>query len=720
MKMSIAAITALALLASPAWADKKLDDAVAKAEDQAQKGKPDEGVKGLQKVVASAPSVEGYLALARFQLKIGLVDDAVVSTAKAVEAGAAATPQARAEALASQAVLGLSVGTGRQSVTIAQEAVKVAETATSLAALARVQAFVGEIGPALQSADKAVKADASSAVAQLALSEAMLASGRATEAVEAARKALTLDPKLNIARVAASAGLRALGRPAEALVEARKATEVEPKCGECFAEFGLATLLDNKNNWGEAISHAQQGAFLNPKDPKVQFSVGQVFEAGGNHDQAREAYNKAGAPETAFAAVRQQAALNRYYEINAKFKPAEIDEDEAKLKGQGKDGPEAQKIAERRAGVIEAAKKLMADFPKEGTAYVNAARLLAATKAYDDAVKAAAKGAELSPSSAEAYALLGTLSQFTDKLDDAVAAFKKATDLAPANVGYRSTYGLYLGLAKHHNEGIAELKKVVATPGYKDAAGWANLGFLYRGADPKQPEEAVKAYQKAAEIEPKNESILLGLGWSYSSLKKWDDAIATYNKVLEVTKSSPMVGEAQISIARAYVMKQDIPQAKGALEKAEAAGRQDESLADYIKKAEKGGVVTQEQREAFEKAQAKYAELEAINDNLRSNSPAVRKRALGDLARKAGAEAVGTLNYYLQTDKDYGVRKAAAQALGTLGGAARPALQTLRFIVGAGLGCDAPIIATPQQVQDEIDCKELKREAAAAISKIEK
>jgi tetratricopeptide (TPR) repeat protein len=718
MKTSIAAVLALAFLAHPAWADKKLDDAIVKAEDQAQKGKPDEGVKTIQKVVASAPSVEGYLALARFQIKIGLVDDAAASTAKAVDAGATATPQLRAEALAFQADLGLGRGTGRQSMTIAQDAVKAAETATSLAALARVQAFSGELGPALQSADKAVKADASSAAAQLALSEAMLASGRAAEAVEAARKALTLDPKLNVARVAASAALRALGKPAEALVEARKATDIESKCGLCFAELGLAILVENKNNWGEAISQAQQGAFLSPKDPRVQFAVGQVFEAGGNHDQARNAYNIAGAPETGFAAVRQQAALNRYYEINEKYKPMEIDEDEAKLKAQGKNGPEAQKIAERRVGVVEAAKKLMADFPTAGTAYVNAARLLAGTKAYDDAVKAAAKGAELSPNSAEAFALLGTLYQYTDKIDEAVAAFKKATDLAPNNVVYRSTYGLYLGLAKRHNEGIEQLKKVVATPGYKDAAGWANLGYLYRGADPAQPEEAVKAYQKALELNQKDENILLGLGLAYSSLKKWDDAIATYNKVVEVTKSTPISGAAYISMAKAYVMKQDIPQAKAALGKAEAAGRQDASLADYISKAEKGGVVTQEQREAFEKAQAKYAELEAINDALRSNSPAVRKRALGDLARKAGAEAVGTLTYYVQSDKDYGVRKAAAQALGSLGGAARSACQTLRFITGAGLGCDAPIIATPQQVQDEIDCKELKKEAAAALSKI--
>jgi Flp pilus assembly protein TadD len=49
--------------ALPAGADKKLDEAVAKAEQQLARGKPDEAVKVLQKAAApSSPGSEAQLA----------------------------------------------------------------------------------------------------------------------------------------------------------------------------------------------------------------------------------------------------------------------------------------------------------------------------------------------------------------------------------------------------------------------------------------------------------------------------------------------------------------------------------------------------------------------------------------------------------------------------------------------------------------------------------
>src|SRR5436190_22233499 len=49
-------------LASTARADIKTDQAIAKAEEQFSKGKPDEAIKSLAKLAAGTPSVEAYLA----------------------------------------------------------------------------------------------------------------------------------------------------------------------------------------------------------------------------------------------------------------------------------------------------------------------------------------------------------------------------------------------------------------------------------------------------------------------------------------------------------------------------------------------------------------------------------------------------------------------------------------------------------------------------------
>ena len=67
---------------------------------QAEKGRPEEGLKGLQKVAEQSNSSEAYLALARFQSRHGSADEAQASFTKAAELSKAATPDAQAEALA--------------------------------------------------------------------------------------------------------------------------------------------------------------------------------------------------------------------------------------------------------------------------------------------------------------------------------------------------------------------------------------------------------------------------------------------------------------------------------------------------------------------------------------------------------------------------------------------------------------------------------------------
>ena len=55
MRLAWTLLALVSLAAHPAWADKKLDQAVAKAEAQLAKGKDAEAVKILQKAVAQAP-----------------------------------------------------------------------------------------------------------------------------------------------------------------------------------------------------------------------------------------------------------------------------------------------------------------------------------------------------------------------------------------------------------------------------------------------------------------------------------------------------------------------------------------------------------------------------------------------------------------------------------------------------------------------------------------
>ena len=75
MKRVLAALAAVAFLAAAAAAQSKLDQAIAKAEEQLSKGKPDDAVKTMTKAAADS-GAEGQVALARVQERGGHLDAA--------------------------------------------------------------------------------------------------------------------------------------------------------------------------------------------------------------------------------------------------------------------------------------------------------------------------------------------------------------------------------------------------------------------------------------------------------------------------------------------------------------------------------------------------------------------------------------------------------------------------------------------------------------------
>ena len=250
------------------------------------------------------------------------------------------------------------------------------------------------------------------------------------------------------------------------------------------------------------------------------------------------------------------------------------------------------------------------------------------------AAAALEKAAAGLPRNAEAHARLGTAYQFTRRTPEALAAYRKAVELDPKNLDYRTTYGIMLGINKDYAGGVAELKKVIATPGYKSPDAYLNLGWLYRNMEPRRAEESVAAYKKALELDPTNEQAALGMAWAYSYLKRYDDSIAAFNKAMELEPD--LAADAYNGIAWGHFFKKDLPQAEAFLAKAKAAGRNDARLADNIDRVKKG-------------LEAKAAEP--------IDEPAPAPRVADP----------GTLNQILQTAPSLAARCKAARDLGKLG-----------------------------------------------------
>ena len=691
--MTRASLLPLVLLvaAAPLAAQSKIQQAVQKAHEQIEKGKPEDAVKTVSKVVDQNPaSAEAHLALAALHEKLGNLDEA----AAALDAAQGATTGAdKAEVLAANASLKLRTGASKDALASAKQAVELAATPGTLAALARAQVRSADALGALATADKAVAAGATSALAHEARGEALSELGRNEDAAAAFRKALELDPGFSLARQRLAHTLLSLDKPADAVAEARKATEADPMNAEAFATLGRALLAANPKDWNSAIAEAQQGAFLNPKSPFVQLQVGKIFEAAGNYDQASAAYQRALESDPAFGAAR--LALLQSNIVRGKV-----------------------------GGTVDELKKLSAELPGSGEAQLLVGEQMLRKNEYGDAIPVLEQAAKLLPGSSTAWALLGQAYHFNRRVDDAVGAFKKAVEQAPGNVQYRTTLGLLLGITGQHEAGVAELKRVTATPGYKEAAAWVNLGWIYRNMKPPRTEESIAAYRKALEIDPKEEQSALGLGWAYSYAKNWDEAIAAFNRSIQIEPKT--AGEAHNGIAWCYLFKRDVQNARAEMEKAQQAGRTDARLKDNVERLEawiaEGKAITEEQikeaEEAATRERERYEKYEEANAAVRSRNALVRLRGCRDLASVMGTDAVPVLVHMMQNDSDYAVRESCTIALGNLGAAAKSALPNLRHMINHE--CDQSLTQTKEQMEASLKCEDFRRAVRDALLKVQR
>ncbi len=628
-----------------------------------------------------------WVALGELQERLGSLEAAGEAYTQARQV---ASPADKPEAVARLANFTLRVGAAKDALLLANIAVDAGETATTLAVKARAQVR-SEDGPgALETADKAVALDASNALAHVARGEALLTLGRNADAEVALRKAIQLEPDSPLAHARLARVLLALARPPEAVAAARKATELDINFGEGFAVLGGALIAENLDNWGDAIAQAQQGAFLDPRNPIVQTIVGRVFEANGQGDQAVSAYRRALDADPGYAAARLaliKAELSR---------------------------------GNRDAAIAEA-KKAAADMPTSPEIQYLLGEVSARENDYVAALGYLERAIKGMPGNADAWALLGVAYQANKRIEEAAESYAKAVELAPQNFSYRSTYGVLLTLSGQHEKAIEELTKVVETPGYKDEAAWANLGLAYRNMN--KPQESIAAYKKALQINPKQDQAALGLGWAYLFTEEYDLAIAAYEQAVQINPE--LGGNAYAGIGWSYFFKREVDPAKEFLAKAQQAGNNDTKLAESVAKLDEayksGKLLTEEQMAKMREQQLKEYEAQrkvvAASNAVQSRNPAVRAQGARDLAAAAGSGAVDQLIYLMQTDDSYDVRIAATQALGSLGRAARKAVPNLEGML-AQPPYEAPINATPEQLDNQMKDFDYRKAMQNALGRI--
>ncbi len=674
MKRLLILVAVMAGVASPAFAyrDPKLQKAVDKAGGQLLKGRPEEAVATLQKVAGELASGEAYLALGRFQQQAGLIDDAVTSWAKARE-----IERGDVDVLAALARLALSTGSAKDALGPAERAVALQPSAETLATLALVQLRLSDLAKAREAADKALALAATSPRAHDARGEIALAAGHSADALQAFGKALELEPRLVEARIGLAAALAAAGRSAEALVEARRAASEDTTSGEAAALAGLLMIAGHEGDaatWDQANAAAQDGALRNPHSAVVQYRLGQVAELGPYPERAADRYRKALAIDAQFLPAR--LALARFLAGHADV-----------------------------ATAFTLAQELVKDAPWNGEGQLLLGRELLRRKKVSQALAPLGQAAELLPNVAEAHALFGTASFFTGDTDGAVSEYAKALALQPDQLEWRTDYGLFLGKSGEYETAAAELQKVVTSPGYKQTAGFVNLGWVYRNSQPPRADESIRAYQQALAIDPKHAQAALGLGWAFFVGKRYDESAAAYAQAASLDAS--LAGEAYDGMAWDHYFKKDWTQATAFGEKARAAGRDDprlfKAIANAVAPKPPAGPSIDELR------------CQALDARAHSKDAAVRAPAMTEL-RVSGCDGVlDVLIWALVNDPSYNVRGAAAESLGKMGA---PAKKAIPYLEVCQRPCNFPIVLPPEKMEEEVECSRARTACARALEKL--
>ncbi len=629
-------VLALGVCLAPAVrADKRLDQAVAKAEAQLAKGRQEDAVEILRKAAAkSARDPLASLALAGMLARVGRLGEVAPAL---VEAGARATgapPQVRARVLAARSAFALRAGTTQEALSFARQAVAAETGAPGLAALARALARRGD-PEASTAAERAVALEPDSAPVQLARGDALLAARLGAEAEAAYRRALELEPSSATAETGLALALIRQRKAAEAQEAARSAAGMDEHFAEAEAALGLALVLqDPSDRASQAVAAAQQARFMEPDNPFCRLALGRVFEGRGQPDRAAAAYREAERVDPSWAAPR--VAL-----LDLRARQGEVD------------------------GVLADLRALPEEIRASGEAQLLLGELLTRKADLRGAKAALDRAVAALPGSAEAQAALGSAAYDAGELALAAESYGRAVRLDPSDLTYRSNYGRFLAYDGRLEEARSALLEVTSRPEGKTVDAFMTLGEIDRSFDPPRVEDAVAAYRSALALEPKNAEAALGIARSYRAGRQWTRAVEAYERVSAMGRRYDR--EALLGTAWCYYRSGDGYKA-----------------GFYTGLAARAGADVSALRRVLNKPVWAADELDALVDQLRSKNAGDEVRAVRGLLHLGRTGVLPLASALQRRTTAIAAREAIVDGLADMASGARDALPVLERLTRAG------------------------------------
>jgi tetratricopeptide (TPR) repeat protein len=474
------------------------------------------------------------------------------------------------------------------------------------AGLARLLIQRDRSGEALAAANQALALDDAHGRAWELKIEALGELRRWDEAAQAGRAALGRRPRLPGLHLVMGTVLGGQGRHEDSLRCFEQALALDPK--ELFARGNRVIALIDLRRWADAEAAARELVADHPEDPRPWTALGMVSAGRNRYEEALEHYGRALAVDPRSdvalgARVESLRALRRWDEaeeaarelvaahphdpqshVSLGWVHDDQDHDAVALEhyrralevDPGSSSAKRRQVAALRAlgrweDAETAAGELIAAHPDDPNSYVSLALVhddqdrdeealaqydralridprdsyvlrsridsLRALRRWDDAEAAAREVIALHPGDPMAYVNLGWVYDDQDRDEEALAQYERAVDVDPLNHAARRWQVAALRALRRWDEAEAAARDLIAAhPG--DLNAHLNLGWVYDDQD--RDEEALAQYERAVEIDPANYAARRAQVAVLRALRRWDEAETAGRALVAAHPGNPM------------------------------------------------------------------------------------------------------------------------------------------------------------------------------------
>ena len=422
----------------------------------------------------------------------------------------------------------------------------------------------------------ALEKDGNFSDARFQLAKAYVALGKYEQAEKEFTKVLRQDPTRDEALLQLARLNNTLGRGEQAFTLGEQYLSKQPGAADGLEVLGISCA--GRKNYQEAQNYLLQALSADPRRSATKLELASIAIATGNADQAKAYLNQVLQAEPRnFRALFMLAAVekgagNREKAVALYQNILQLDSD--------------QTMAQYKLGLIQvesgelnkadaAADELIKKFPKKGEGFRLKGLVSYYRRNYGDAINSLQQSIRLAPT-LDAYHFLGLCYYGKGDLESALSQFRLILDKVPDSREARLMTAQTLLTQKRSEDGIAELKRMLALDD-TDAAAHNMLGGAYLSQGLFG--EGMRELNRATKLDPQLVTAYLKKGVFYLSKGKTTEG---ETELVTAVQVAPDLVNSRLLLASYYHRQGKEAKALALLQSGLTGGKQDAQIYNAI------------------------------------------------------------------------------------------------------------------------------------------